>query len=131
MEGKNFGSTDLGGKNFGLSQKFPTIIIFVIFWTGGKNSLNYFEQKYGKIGWYFCSSIPIFLEFYWKFDIEINTYSMKQPDLYYSETIKMTSQAWPNFVWRIRAAGECSLWTLTRLVTLFAWFQNSIDKAVS
>ena len=37
---------------------------------------------------------------------QINTYSMKQPDLYYFETIKMTSQAWPNFVWRIRAAGE-------------------------
>ena len=50
MEGKNFESTNLGGKSFGLSQKFPTIIIFVIFWTGGKNSLNYFEQKYGKIG---------------------------------------------------------------------------------
>ena len=39
----------------------------------------------------------------------INTYSMKQPDLYYFETIKMTSQAWSNFVWRIRAAGEYSL----------------------
>ena len=38
-----------------------------------------------------------------------NTYSMKQPDLYYFETIKMTSQAWSNFVWRIRAAGEYSL----------------------
>ena len=31
----------------------------------------------------------------------INTYSMKQPDLYYFETIKMTSQALSNFVWRI------------------------------
>ena len=39
----------------------------------------------------------------------INTYSMKQPDLYYFETIKMTSQALSNFVWRIRAAGEYSL----------------------
>ena len=38
-----------------------------------------------------------------------NTYSMKQPDLYYFETIKMTSQAWSNFVWRIQAAGEYSL----------------------
>ena len=27
----------------------------------------------------------------------INTYSMKQPDLYYFETIKMMSQAWSNF----------------------------------
>ena len=26
----------------------------------------------------------------------INTYSMKQPDLYYFETIKKTSQAWSN-----------------------------------
>ena len=31
---------------------------------------------------------------------------MKQPDLYYFETIKMTSQAYSNFVGRIRAAGE-------------------------
>ena len=38
-----------------------------------------------------------------------NTYSMKQPDLYYFETIKMTSQAWSNSVWRIRAVGEYSL----------------------
>ena len=39
----------------------------------------------------------------------INIYSMKQPDLYYFETIKMTSQACSNFEWRIRAAGEYSL----------------------
>ena len=39
----------------------------------------------------------------------INTYSMKEPDLYYFETIKMTSQAQSNFVWRIRATGEYSL----------------------
>ena len=38
-----------------------------------------------------------------------NIYSMKQPDLYHFETIKMTSQAWSNFVWRIGAAGENSL----------------------
>ena len=38
-----------------------------------------------------------------------NTYSVKQPDLYYFEIIKMTSQALSNFVWRIRAAGEYSL----------------------
>ena len=38
-----------------------------------------------------------------------NTYSMKQADLYYFETIKMTSQAESYFVWRIRAAGEYSL----------------------
>ena len=39
----------------------------------------------------------------------LNTYSMKQPDLYYFETMKMTSHAYSNFLWRIRAAGECSL----------------------
>ena len=38
-----------------------------------------------------------------------NTYSMKQPDLYYFEAIKITSQALSNFVWRIRTAGEYSL----------------------
>ena len=31
---------------------------------------------------------------------------MKQPDLYYFETIKMTSQALSNFLWRLRAKGE-------------------------
>ena len=30
--------------------RFPTIIMFVIFWTGGKNSLDYLEKKYGNIG---------------------------------------------------------------------------------
>ena len=35
----------------------------------------------------------------------INTYSMKQPDLYYFEAIEMTSPAWSNFVWGIRATG--------------------------
>ena len=63
--------------------------------------------------------------------VQINTYSMKQPDLYYFETIKMTSQAWSNFASRIRAAGEYFLRTLTRLVTSFLWFQNGIDQAVS
>ena len=38
-----------------------------------------------------------------------NTYSMKQPDLYCFETIKMTSQAWSNFGGKIRAVGEYSL----------------------
>ena len=39
----------------------------------------------------------------------LNPYSMRQPDLYYFETIKMTSQALSSFVWRIRAAGKYSL----------------------
>ena len=49
---KNFGSTNLGGLKFWTSQKFrfSTIIIFLIFWTGGKNSLDYLVKKYGKIG---------------------------------------------------------------------------------
>ena len=44
--GKNF-----GGRNFGpLKFRFPTIIIFVIFWTGAKNSPDYLKKKYGNIG---------------------------------------------------------------------------------
>ena len=40
-----------GCKNFGPQKfTFPTIIIFVIFWKGGKNSLDYLEKKYGNIG---------------------------------------------------------------------------------
>ena len=42
--------------------------MFVIFWTEGKNSLDYLETKIVNIGCYFCSFIGIFLEFYWKFD---------------------------------------------------------------
>ena len=49
--GKNFGGTNLGG-NLLTSQKFrfPIIIMFLIFWTGGKNSLDYLKKKYGNIG---------------------------------------------------------------------------------
>ena len=52
-----------------------------------------------------------FQDLFWtvKDNETLNTYSKKQSDLYYFETIKMTSQAWSNFVWRIRAAGEYSL----------------------
>ena len=52
MGGKNFGGTNLGGGEFWTSQKFrfPTIIIFAIFWTGGKNSLDCLEKTYGNIG---------------------------------------------------------------------------------
>ena len=40
------------GYKFWTSQKFrfPTIIIFVIFLAGGKNSPDYLEKKYGNIG---------------------------------------------------------------------------------
>ena len=50
--GKNLGATNVRGYKFWTSQKFrfPTIIIFVIFWTGGKNSSDYLEKKYGNIG---------------------------------------------------------------------------------
>ena len=49
---KILGVQILGGKKFWTSQKFrfSTIIIFVIFWTGGKISLDYLEKKYGNIG---------------------------------------------------------------------------------
>ena len=43
-----------------------------------------------------------------KFGI-INTYFMKRADHYDFEIIKMTSQTYSNFKWRIRAAGEHSL----------------------
>ena len=39
----------------------------------------------------------------------VNTYFMKEPDLYYIEAIELTSHAWSNFAWRILAAGEYSL----------------------
>ena len=43
-----------GGRGVGefwASQKFrfPTIIIFVISWTGGKSLLDYLEKNYGNI----------------------------------------------------------------------------------
>ena len=40
-----------GGGGFQTSQKFrfPTITIFVIFWTVGKNSRDYLEKKCGNI----------------------------------------------------------------------------------
>ena len=50
-------------------------------------------------------------------------YSIKQPDLYYFEAMKML-QAWSNYTWRIRATGEYSLGTLTKLVMSFLWFHR-------
>ena len=46
------GGKNLGGYKFWTSQKFtfPTIIIFVVFWTGGKNSPDCLEKKYGNMG---------------------------------------------------------------------------------
>ena len=56
---------------------------------------------------------------------------MKQPDLYYFESIKMTSQAKSKFTESTRLRFVISIQNLTRLVTSFLWFQNSIDQAVS
>ena len=56
---------------------------------------------------------------------------MKQPDLYYFESIKMTSQAQSKFTENARLWLVFSTQNLTRLVTSFLWFQNSIDQAVS
>ena len=48
--------------------------------------------------------------FGWK--VMINTYSMKQPDLYYFEAIKMTSQAWSDLYgeYEPQASILCELW---------------------
>ena len=59
-----------------------------------------------------------------------NTYSMKQPGLYYFETMQMTSQAQSKFTENTRLRPVFSIQNLTRLVTLFLWFQNSIDQVV-
>ena len=56
---------------------------------------------------------------------------MKQPDLYYFEAIKMTSQAQSKFTENTRLRLVFSIQNLTRLVTSFLWFQNSKDQAVS
>ena len=56
---------------------------------------------------------------------------MKQPDLYHFETMQMTSQTQSKFTENIRLRLVFSTQTLTRLVTSFLWFQNSIDQAVS
>ena len=39
------------GKHFGplKSLGFQQLSYFVTFWTGGKNSLDYFQKKYGNI----------------------------------------------------------------------------------
>ena len=56
---------------------------------------------------------------------------MKHPNLYYVETIKMTSQTLSKFTENTRLRLVFSIQHLTRLVTSFVWFQNSIDQAVS
>ena len=56
---------------------------------------------------------------------------MKQPDLYYFETMQMTSQALSKFTENTRLQLIFSIQNLAMLVTSFLWFQNSIDQAVS
>ena len=56
---------------------------------------------------------------------------MKQPDLYYFETMQMTSQAQSKFTENTRLRLVFSIHKLTRLMTSFLWFKNSIDQAVS
>ena len=53
---------------------------------------------------------------------------MKQPDLYYFETMQMMSQALSRFTENTRLRLVFSIQTLTRLVTSFSWFHNSIDQ---
>ena len=56
---------------------------------------------------------------------------MEQPELYYFEAIKMTSQAWSKFTENTRLRLIFFSQNLTRLVTSSSWLQISIDKAVS
>ena len=61
----------------------------------------------------------------------LDTYSIKQPDLYYFKAIKMTPQAWSKFTENTRLRLVFSRQHLTRLLTSFVRLQNSIDQAVS
>ena len=54
-----------------------------------------------------------------------------KPDLYYFETMQMTSQAQSKFTEKTCMRLVFFMQNLTRLVTSFLWFQNSIDQAVS
>ena len=56
---------------------------------------------------------------------------MKQPDLHYFESIKMTSQGSQILYTECEPQVSIPLGTLTRLVTSFLWLQNSMDQAVS
>ena len=54
---------------------------------------------------------------------------MKQPDLYYVETIKMTSQALSKFTENTRLRLVSNVQNFTRLLmSSFLWLQNSIDQ---
>ena len=49
---------------------------------------------------------------------------MKQPDLYYFETMRVTSQAKSKFTENARLRLVFSIQNLTGLVTSFLWFQK-------
>ena len=55
---------------------------------------------------------------------------MKQHDLYHFETMQMMSQVKSKFTENPRPR-LVLIQNLTRLITSFLWFQNSIDEAVS
>ena len=79
---------------------------------------------------YLCSVATYDIIFYCR-PVYYKTHSMKQPDLYYSEVAKMKSKAKSKFTENTRLWLVFSIQNLTRLVTSFVWFQNSIDQAVS
>ena len=56
---------------------------------------------------------------------------MKQPDLYCFETMGMTSRALSKFTEDTCLRLVFFIQNLTRLLTSFLWFQNSIDQAVT
>ena len=56
---------------------------------------------------------------------------MKQPDLYNFEAIKGRHKPDQSSQRIIRLRIVFSMQNLTRLVTSFLWFQNSMDQAVS
>ena len=55
---------------------------------------------------------------------------MKQPDLYYFETMQLTPQALSKFTENARLRLVFSIQNLTGLVMSFLWFQNRKDQAV-
>ena len=77
---------------------------------------------------YFCS-VTTYDNFLVSSGILENTYSMKQPDLYYFETMQMTSLV---KVHREYSPTARILHTqFDQACDVILWFQNSIDQAVS
>ena len=79
-------------------------------------------------------------DYLWCCDIQHNfllssgikkAYSLKQPDLYYFESIEMTSEALSKFTEKTRLQLVFYIQILARLVMSNLWFQNGIDQAVS